>query len=97
MPATLDEALLTSLIGLFEKRRFRNFLSYLAKYDPNDPNTYGGAYASVFLLCLLYGSVCRWTSGWGSVRPSVRPSLYPFTNQPTNPPLKKPSKYSTTE
>lgn len=42
VPATLDEALMTSLIGLFEKRRFRNFLSYLAKYDEKDPNTYGG-------------------------------------------------------
>jgi len=42
VPATLDEALMTSLIGLFEKRRFRNFLSYLAKYDEKDPNTFGG-------------------------------------------------------
>ena len=33
---------MTSLIGLFEKRRFRNFLSYLAKYDERDPNTFGG-------------------------------------------------------
>jgi len=33
---------MTSLIGLFEKRRFRNFLSYLAKYDEKDPNTFGG-------------------------------------------------------
>lgn len=89
VPATLDEALLTSLIGLFEKRRFRNFLSYLAKYDPNDPNTYGGAYAPVFLLCLLYGSVCRWTSGWGSVRTSVRPSVPLSLHQPTNQPTIK--------
>jgi RAB protein geranylgeranyltransferase component A len=33
---------MTSLIGLFEKRRFRNFLSYLAKYDEKDPSTFGG-------------------------------------------------------
>lgn len=56
MPATLDEALMTSLIGLFEKRRFRNFLSYLAKYDEKDPNTYGGAWRACVrdgsLLCL---------------------------------------------
>jgi Rab GDP dissociation inhibitor len=46
VPATAEEAVSTTLIGgfggLFEKRRFKNFLSYLAKYDENDPSTFGG-------------------------------------------------------
>lgn len=33
VPATTSEAVSSSLLGLFEKRRFRNFLMYVAKYD----------------------------------------------------------------
>lgn len=29
------------LMGLFEKRRFKNFLSFVANYDENDPKSYG--------------------------------------------------------
>lgn len=29
------------LLGLFEKRRFKNFLSFVANFDENDPKTYG--------------------------------------------------------
>ncbi|EWM22291.1 rab gdp dissociation inhibitor alpha, partial [Nannochloropsis gaditana] len=54
VPATLDEALMTSLIGLFEKRRFRNFLSYLAKYDEKDPSTFGGYDLSRMTMRGLY-------------------------------------------
>lgn len=48
VPATMDEALTTGLISLFEKRRFRNFLSYLSKYEEGDPKTYGGERAGRF-------------------------------------------------
>lgn len=42
VPATPDEALRTSLMGMFEKRRFRNFLMYLASYREDEPGTYQG-------------------------------------------------------
>lgn len=42
MPATPDEALRTSLMGIFEKRRFRNFLQYLAGYEEDKPDTFKG-------------------------------------------------------
>jgi RAB protein geranylgeranyltransferase component A len=63
VPATLDEALMTSLIGLFEKRRFRNFLSYLAKYDEKDPNTYGGASAASFFGLFCHSSLWECVGG----------------------------------
>lgn len=42
VPATPEEALRTGLMGIFEKRRFRNFLMYLAGYDEEKPETYAG-------------------------------------------------------
>lgn len=42
VPATPDEALRTSLMGIFEKRRFRNFLQYLAGYEEDQPDTFKG-------------------------------------------------------
>ncbi|CAM9887380.1 unnamed protein product [Chrysoparadoxa australica] len=42
VPATPDEALRTSLMGMFEKRRFRKLLVYLSGYDKDKPETYGG-------------------------------------------------------
>ncbi|CAM9938962.1 unnamed protein product, partial [Choristocarpus tenellus] len=42
VPATPDEALKTSLMGIFEKRRFRNFLMYLANYEADKPETFKG-------------------------------------------------------
>jgi len=41
VPATLSEALSSSLLGLFEKRRFRMFLSFLAALEPDKPETWG--------------------------------------------------------
>ena len=29
-------------MGLFEKRRFRNFLIFVTKFDEEDPKTFGG-------------------------------------------------------
>jgi Rab GDP dissociation inhibitor len=38
--ATPQEALNSSLMGFFEKRKFRNFLVFLAAYDPKDRKTW---------------------------------------------------------
>jgi Rab GDP dissociation inhibitor len=40
VPATPKEALESPLMGLFEKRRFRNFLIYTNQYDENKPETF---------------------------------------------------------
>lgn len=40
VPATPSEALNSSLMGIFEKRRFRNFLIYMNDYDAKDPKTH---------------------------------------------------------
>ncbi|KAK3101639.1 hypothetical protein FSP39_005102 [Pinctada imbricata] len=40
VPADEKEALATSLMGLFEKRRFKNFLQFAQEFDIDDPKTY---------------------------------------------------------
>ena len=40
VPSTEAEALSSSLMGLFEKRRFKNFLQFVQMYDPEDPKTH---------------------------------------------------------
>jgi len=40
VPATPEEALRSSLMNLFEKRRFRNFLIFIDQYDYLKPETY---------------------------------------------------------
>lgn len=42
VPATEVEAVSTSLMGFFQKRKFRNFLQYVAKADPDDPKSWDG-------------------------------------------------------
>ncbi|CAI9178862.1 unnamed protein product [Rangifer tarandus platyrhynchus] len=42
VPSTEAEALASSLMGLFEKCRFRKFLVYVANFDENDPRTFEG-------------------------------------------------------
>ena len=42
VPSTEAEALASSLMGLFEKRRFRKFLVYVANFDENNPRTFEG-------------------------------------------------------
>ncbi|XP_033114555.1 rab GDP dissociation inhibitor alpha-like [Anneissia japonica] len=39
VPANEKEALASNLMGLFEKRRFRNFIQFAHSYDENDPKT----------------------------------------------------------
>jgi Rab GDP dissociation inhibitor len=40
VPATGQEALNSSLMGFFEKRKFRNFLLFLQAYNKSDPSTW---------------------------------------------------------
>jgi Rab GDP dissociation inhibitor len=40
VPATGQEALNSSLMGFFEKRKFRNFLIFLQAYNKTDPSTW---------------------------------------------------------
>jgi Rab GDP dissociation inhibitor len=42
VPATPQEALMSPLMGFFEKRRFRTFLVYISEYDKTNPKTHGG-------------------------------------------------------
>ncbi|XP_074609182.1 rab GDP dissociation inhibitor beta-like [Acropora palmata] len=42
VPADEKEALATSLMGIFEKRRFRNFLVFTNDFNPDDPKTWKG-------------------------------------------------------
>ena len=39
VPTTPAEALSSGLMGMFEKRKFRNFLLFMDTYDPKDPST----------------------------------------------------------
>jgi len=40
VPATTEEAIKTSLMGFFEKRKFRNFLIWMNDYNVNDKSTW---------------------------------------------------------
>lgn len=40
MPVDQKEALASDLMGMFEKRRFRNFLIYVQDFQENDPRTW---------------------------------------------------------
>jgi Rab GDP dissociation inhibitor len=42
VPADEMEALSTSLMGMFEKRRFKKFLVWVQNFDPNDQKTWEG-------------------------------------------------------
>lgn len=42
VPVTEGEALASGLMGLWEKRRFRNFLIYVQEYDAKNPATHKG-------------------------------------------------------
>jgi len=42
VPATATEALNSSLMGIFEKRRFKGFVDYVNAWDPTNPATHQG-------------------------------------------------------
>ena len=54
VPATPQEALSSSLMGLFEKRRFRNFLLYIDQYKPEDAATHQGRDLTKMTMRELY-------------------------------------------
>lgn len=56
VPATPEEALKSSLMGLFEKRRFRKFLIYVDQYDPAKPETHEGKDLTTMTMRELYTS-----------------------------------------
>jgi len=41
VPANETEALKSDLLGMLEKRRFKNFLNFVDKFDQDDPTTFG--------------------------------------------------------
>ncbi|KAI8771577.1 rab GDP dissociation inhibitor beta [Biomphalaria glabrata] len=47
VPADEKEALASSLMGIFEKRRFKNFLQFVQDFDINDPKTWKGVEPTV--------------------------------------------------
>ena len=55
VPANEREALSTSLMGMFEKRRFKNFLHFVSNFDENDPKTWQGNYGTPYIHVFLLG------------------------------------------
>lgn len=65
VPSDAGEALRSSLMGLFEKRRARNFLEWVGSYKDDDPATHKGWLAEP-RSCIDPGSNFfeqGWTSG----------------------------------
>lgn len=54
VPADEKEALGSSLMGMFEKRRFRNFLVFVQEFDFNDPKTHKGVDPNSTTMLELY-------------------------------------------
>jgi len=54
VPATANEAIYSSLLGLFEKNRFRKFLMYLQQYDEAKPDTHKGYDLTSMTMQQLY-------------------------------------------
>lgn len=53
VPSNAAEALRSPLMGLFEKRRAKSFLQWVAAFDEANPSTHSGTVASLpsHLLC----------------------------------------------
>ena len=53
VPATSGEAISSPLMGLIEKRHFKNMLEFISKYDPKVPATFMGTKpaATLHLSC----------------------------------------------
>lgn len=54
VPATDTEALKSPLLGLFEKKRLRNFLQYMDKIDLNDKATWGDSDFNTMTMDAVY-------------------------------------------
>ena len=72
VPANEREALSTSLMGMFEKRRFKNFLHFVSNFDENDPKTWQGNCSMTYPLydrsiCLMWSE--QSSKNWPVNRP----------------------------
>mmetsp|Transcript_42788 Transcript_42788/g.114903 ORF Transcript_42788/g.114903 Transcript_42788/m.114903 type:complete len:466 (+) Transcript_42788:295-1692(+) len=56
IPVTGTEVLASGLMTLFEKRRFRNFLLYMADYDESEPATHKGRDLKTMTAAQLYAA-----------------------------------------
>lgn len=54
IPSNESEAIYSGLIGLFEKRRLRNFMQYVANYKEDDASTHKGLNLDVDTVTTLY-------------------------------------------
>jgi len=54
VPSNPEEALKSSLMGLFEKRRFRSFLVYIDQYVAEDPKTHQSKDLTTMTMAQLY-------------------------------------------
>ncbi|XP_068714728.1 rab GDP dissociation inhibitor alpha-like [Montipora capricornis] len=55
VPADEKEALSSGLMGIFEKRRFRNFLVFNNDFEPDNPSTWKGVDPNVATMEEVYG------------------------------------------
>ena len=55
VPSTAGEALRSSLMGMFEKRRAKNFLQWVGDYKEEDPATHNG-------MCTNFRPRYEWVS-----------------------------------
>jgi len=55
VPTTGKEVLNSPLMGMFEKRRFRNFLIYVNDYDANNASTHKGRNLNTMTAAQLFG------------------------------------------
>lgn len=54
VPANETEALGTSLMGFFEKRRFKDYLVFCTEYDPAKPKTHGSTFFALSILFFIH-------------------------------------------
>ncbi|CAG8452963.1 4392_t:CDS:2 [Paraglomus occultum] len=54
VPASEQDALTSSLMGMFEKRRLKNFLEFLQKWNDDDPSTHQGVNLDTTTMSAVY-------------------------------------------
>jgi len=54
VPASEQDALTSSLMGMFEKRRLKNFLEFLQKWNDSDPTTHQGVNLDTTTMSAVY-------------------------------------------
>jgi Rab GDP dissociation inhibitor len=54
VPSDAGEALRSSLMGLFEKRRAKKFLEWVGEFSDDNPSTHQGSTPRLFSLFLLW-------------------------------------------